>query len=93
MLINLTSHNSLLTANPGSLTCTWLYTDGGDVLKFMPHLHPDALMATQRCKGLPLCNGISAPLPGCVTYSVRESVSVPAVLAFTAAACSTTGLV
>ncbi len=74
--------------------CTRLCTDvhGGDVLILMPHLHPDALAATQCCKGLPLRSGNSAPLPGCVTHSVRESVSVPAVLTFTAAACSTIGL-
>jgi hypothetical protein len=45
--INLTSHNDLLTANPGAFTCTWLCTDmhGGDVLTLMPHFYPDALVA------------------------------------------------
>ncbi len=52
MLIYLTSHYSLLTTNPGSSACTWLCTDvhGGAVLNLLPHLHSDALVATECCK-------------------------------------------
>ena len=70
MSFNFTSHNGLLTANPGA--STWPCTDmhGGDMLKFLPHLNSDALVAAQCSKGLPLCKGNSAPLPGCVWHNL-----------------------
>jgi len=72
MSLNFTSHNGLLTANPGPSTRPCTGMRGGDVLKFLPHLHSDALVAAQCSKGLPLCTGNSAPLPGYVAYFVSE---------------------